>query len=102
MECRRWAEGALKSRGIQSIRTIQGLLCMAKKHSSKELDEACRKALSLEKFHLRDVRRQMMEKGDQPQFEFIQEHPLIRNLDFYGDIASFHEYETIKENTNEQ
>lgn len=90
-DCRRWAEGVLKNRGVQAIRTLQGLLALAKRHSSKSLDNGCRKALVLEMFHLRDVRRQMMNDDEQPQFEFIQEHPLIRNLDFYSGFASFHE-----------
>ena len=90
-DCRKWADGVLKNRGVQAIRTLQGLLSLAKKHSSKSLDNGCRKALVLEMFHLRDVRRQMMNDDEQPQFEFIQEHPLIRNLDFYSGFASFHE-----------
>ncbi len=90
-DCRKWADGVLKNRGVQSIRTLQGLLSLAKRHSAKSIEDGCRKAVVLEMFHLRDVRRQMMNDEEQPQFEFIQEHPLIRNLDFYSGIAVFHE-----------
>ena len=87
--CGRWAERVTKQRGVQSLRTIQGLLALARKHGSRSTDEACRRALDKELLHLREVRRLMGSEDDQPRFEFAQEHPLIRDMGFYGKIVSF-------------
>jgi transposase len=87
--CGRWAERVTKQRGVQSLRTIQGLLALARKHGSRSMDEACRRALDKELLHLREVRRLIGGGDDQPRLEFAQEHPLIRDMGFYGGIVPF-------------
>jgi len=95
--CGKWAEGVVANRGIQSIRTLQGLLFLARRHGTKILDKGCRKAMSLEMFHLRDVRGLMKNEEEQDEFEFVQEHPMIRKLDVYGEIAAFRDNDENQE-----
>ena len=80
-----WAEGVILHRGQEGIRSLLGLRQLTRKHTAKRLDQACERALSYGAFRLRDVRRLAENPPpDQPQeFEFMTEHPLIRDLDVY-------------------
>jgi len=100
--CGKWAEGVVRNRGVQSVRTLQGLLFLARRHGSRIIDKGCRKAMALEMFHLRNVRGLMGGEEEQEQFEFKQEHPLIRDLGVYGEIATFHDSSEIRIEENSQ
>ncbi len=77
-----WAQTMLDQRGIEGVRVLQGLLAMTGKYPADDLDKACALALSHGAYRLR-VLRQLM-KRPQRQTEFVQAHPLIRPMDFYG------------------
>jgi transposase len=87
-EVGRWAETVLQQRGIHSIRVIMGLVSLAQRHRDTELEQACRVARSHAAFRLRDVRNLLKRQvPPQEQFEFTQEHPLIRSLADYGALV---------------
>ncbi len=93
-EVGRWAETVLQQRGIHSIRVIMGLVSLAQRHRDTEIEQACRVARSHAAYRLRDVRNLLQRQAPpQEQFEFIQEHPLIRSLADYGALvqAAFEE-----------
>jgi len=92
----RWAEAVMKSRGIPGMRTVQGLLSLARKHTSAKIDRACRLALGHGAFRLRDVRALIDSREEQTEFEFMSEHPIIRNMHEYGRVVrvSFEQTET--------
>ena len=50
-----WAESMLKTRGIEGLRVLQGLLALANRHTGSELDQACQTALSYGVFRLRTL-----------------------------------------------
>lgn len=77
-----WAQTVLDQRGVQGVRVLQGLLAMTGKHPADDLESACALALSHGAFRLRALRTLM--KRPQRQAEFVQTHPLIRPMDFYG------------------
>jgi hypothetical protein len=58
------------------------------RHASKSLEDACEIALSHQAFRLRTI-RQILKRGGskQGQFEFIDEHPIIRPVSDYGRIV---------------
>jgi transposase len=85
---RQWAEAMLKNRGIEGIRVLQGFLCMSHKHKAEELENCCRQAAELGAYRLRELRGIMKSSVCQPEIPFLDEHPVIRNLDFYGKIVS--------------
>jgi hypothetical protein len=78
-----WAEGLMAQRGPEAMRTLQGLLALAREHPVSELERACGRAVHLGLWRLRDVRR-LLQQGEQVvQVDFLQVHPLIRDLSHY-------------------
>ena len=89
----RWAEIVVESRGIRGMRTVQGLLSLAGKHTSAKIDRACRLALGHGAYRLKDVRALVDSAEEQTKFEFTAEHPVIRNMNEYGRVVrtGFHD-----------
>jgi len=94
----RWSEAMLKARGIEGIRVLQGLVALTHKHDEPSIDRACEIALSHGAFRLRTIRtlirrdvgrsaRQDTLPGLAPGADFIDEHPIIRSLAEYGQLA---------------
>jgi transposase len=90
-----WAQSMLQSRGIEGVRVVMGLLSLANKHSRQSIEQACEIAHSHGAYQLRSL-RQLIEHHHrsfgsgtvaiQENFQFIQEHPIIRGL---GDYEQF-------------
>lgn len=88
----RWAEQVLGQRGVQGVRVLQGLVSLAGRHGDQQIEQACETALTHGAYRLRTIRELIRRQGPkQEQFEFIEEHPIIRSLSDYGDLvhASF-------------
>ena len=84
-----WAEAMLTARGIRGTRVLQGLLALAKKHSSDTLEKACEIALSHGCFQLQTIRHLLQRQtAKQEPLPFLDEHPLIRPLDDYAQIVT--------------
>lgn len=85
-----WAEALLVARGIEGTRVLMGLIALTKKHSSTELETACKTALSHGEFRLRVIRKLLACQPRQVQtaLPFLEEHPLIRPLDDYASIVA--------------
>lgn len=83
-----WATNMISRRGVQGLRTLQGLLSLSDKHSVKDLEKACEIAHSYGAYRLANVRRLIQKNAaKQEQMEFTQEHPLIRNIEVYGELV---------------
>jgi transposase len=82
-----WAEAMLQERGIQGVRVLLGLIHLTCKHRPSGIDEACRLALSHRAFRLKTLRRLLRDPSEQEEFDFIEEHPLIRHMSAYGCIV---------------
>jgi hypothetical protein len=83
-----WAQAVIRGRGIEGIRTVMGLLSLANKHAPHEIDQACRIAAGYGAFRLKNVRKLLASQApQQEQFEFTQDHPIIRPLDVYGELV---------------
>ena len=82
-----WAESMLQNRGIEGVRVLLGLLSLRRKHSTREIERACRIASGHESWQLRSLRL-LIERGqpaiEQSHFEFASEHPIIRPVADYG------------------
>jgi transposase len=84
----RWAAAMLLERGVAGIRVLQGLISLTHRHDSAAIDRACRIALTHQAFRLRAIRELIKRGGEeQGQFEFLQEHEIIRDLSSYGHIV---------------
>ncbi|MDP2138621.1 MAG: IS21 family transposase [Candidatus Didemnitutus sp.] len=78
-----WAEGLLAQRGPEAMRTLQGLLALAREHPVLELERACGRAVHLGLWRLRAVRQLLLQGEQVVQVDFLQVHPLIRDLSHY-------------------
>jgi transposase len=84
---RQWALGLVATRGIESIRVLHGMLNMTNKHPCEVLEKACETAHSYQEYRLATIRKLIKHNAPkQKEFEFLEKHPLIRNLSDYGDI----------------
>jgi len=81
-----WAEEMFKQRGPLAIRVLHGLLALAEKHPVGELEAACRQAVEYGAWRLRDLRA-LLDRAPARQLTFLEKHPLIRDLDAYGQIV---------------
>jgi hypothetical protein len=76
---------------VQSVRVLQGLLALSTKHSSAAIEQACRTAHSYGEYRLASIRKLIDHAGpDQQQFDFLEDHPVIRHLSHYGDVVRVH------------
>ncbi|MEO8225403.1 MAG: IS21 family transposase [Gammaproteobacteria bacterium] len=86
-----WAQAMLQNRGIEGVRVLLGLLSLTNKHSRPSIEQACQVAQSHGAYHLRSL-RQLIDRSNpapavQQSFEFIQQHPIIRDLGDYGQFV---------------
>jgi transposase len=89
--CEAWAKALLKRRGIRGLRVLQGLLSLKRRYEAEAIDSACATALEHGLFRLKDLRTLIGRGQVQAQFEFMEVHPLIRNLDYYGNLINHEE-----------
>jgi hypothetical protein len=84
----RWCESMLQHRGIEGVRVLQGLLGLSSRHACAEVDQACAVAQTHGAYRLRVLRELIKRQAPvQEQFEFIDKHPLIRDLADYGSFV---------------
>jgi len=75
------------ARGIEAVRVLHGLLNLTNKHPCAVIEKACETAPSYQAYRLATIRQLIKHSAPkQEEFEFLAEHPLIRNLSDYGDI----------------
>jgi transposase len=81
--CGAWAQAVYHHRPIDGIRAIQGLIPLSKKHPSEAMEKAAAKALARSGWHLREVKNALGEPVNLVQVDFLDVHPLIRDLSAY-------------------
>jgi hypothetical protein len=87
-ETSEWAAAMLQTRGIQGVRVLMGLKQLADKHSRDSIEQACRTAHSYGAYRLQTVRKLIGQNAPvQAQFEFLDEHPVIRPLVNYSEFV---------------
>ena len=82
-----WSEAMLQARGVEGIRVLIGLKALTSKHNATALNAACETAMTYGALRLRTIRKLLKRKGEaqqQKQFEFLEEHPVIRPLSDYS------------------
>ncbi len=84
--CGLWADQILEQRGPWGIRVLQGLVGMTRQHPVRVIEEACRQALTLQCYRLRELKALVRQPQEQLSMEFLQVHPLIRDLAEYEMI----------------
>lgn len=85
---RSWSQGLVAARGIEAVRVLHGLLNLTEKHSSADIERACETAHSYGEYRLATLRKLIRHAAPQQQaFEFLDDHPIIRNLSDYGQFV---------------
>lgn len=83
-----WSLGLVAQRGIEAIRVLHGLLNLIGKHPSAAIERACQTAHANGCYKLQPLRKLIQHAAaEQQSFDFLEEHPLIRNLSEYGDFV---------------
>ena len=76
------------------------LLAMRKKYPSSSIQKACSLALTHGAYRLRDLRELIRLPVKQDNFEFMTEHPLIRDMDEYRSFLDVINEETFQRKVN--
>jgi len=83
-----WGEAMLARRGIEGVRVLQGLLSLAHRHSADSIEKACEIAHLQMSYRLGEVRALVGQQASvQEQFEFAEEHEIIRSLSEYEQLV---------------
>lgn len=86
-----WAEAMIKQRGPIGFRAIYGLLALSRAHPIKVIESACERACANGAYRLRDLRRLMEQPVQQESFEWLEAHPIIRDMADYGTFVTQHQ-----------
>lgn len=78
-----WAETFLAQRGVYGLRTLQGVVALTKKHPAAALEQAAALAKRRGAWRLKDLRRLLTSDDKVVQVDFLESHPLIRDMDAY-------------------
>ena len=84
---RNWSLGLVAARGIEAVRVLHGFLNLTNKYPCDVVERACETAHSYQEYRLATIRKLIQHSAPkQEEFEFLEQHPIIRNLSDYGDI----------------
>ena len=78
-----WAEAMIKNRGLEGLRVLQGFLQLAAKHTPANVEAASELALTHGAWRLKELKSLLETPTRQEHFQFVQQHPLIRDLSHY-------------------
>ncbi len=81
-----WAQAMIQARGVEGVRVLVGLKSLAGNHEAEAMEHACEAALSHGAYRLRTIRELLKRRTheSQGQFDFLEEHPIIRPLSDYS------------------
>jgi transposase len=83
----RWAEEALSQRGVEAMRTIQGLLSLTRNYESSAIEQAADTAWRSGCYRYRTIKRLLEHGGAKQQtMEFMEEHTVIRSVLEYDEF----------------
>jgi len=85
--CGEWAQQVRLERGVEAIRVLLGLQQLARKAGHRVTDAACAQALHHHQWRLRDLRQWVAGPPPAEQLEFLERHPLIRDLGEYATVV---------------
>jgi transposase len=85
---RRWAQAMIEHRGPIGFRAIYGLLALSRAHPLKVIEAACEQACARGAYRLRDLRRLMEQPVEQAAFQWLEAHPVIRDMADYGTLVN--------------
>ena len=88
---RHWTRRMIEERGIAGVRVLQGFLNLSSRHCADAIEAACKEAMREGSWRLGRLRELCRRTAEQADFDFVTEHPVIRDMDTYQTIVSFKE-----------
>lgn len=84
----RWADAVIAGRGVEAARVFQGVLAMARKHSSDKIEQACEIAWRSGAINCRIIRTLLKRQApaSQTTMDFMEDHAIIRPIAEYGNF----------------
>jgi transposase len=83
-----WAEAMIKARGVEGTRVLMGILNLASRNSTADIERACDLALGYGAYHLRTIRTLLKRQAPKQEvLPFLSDHPVIRPLSEYGQFV---------------
>jgi transposase len=85
--CGEWAQRVRIERGVEAIRVLLGFLKLSRRVGKPMLEAVCTQATANNAWRLRDLRRYLEGRPAPQQLNFMEQHPLIRDLGEYGALV---------------
>jgi len=87
-QCGLLAIEVVAQRGAPGIRVLQGLNALGRKYTNRAIDQACEQAIGMSAFHLKEIKGLLArtDHHNQENFEFMDKHPLIREMSEYTQM----------------
>lgn len=87
----RWGEGVLTARGLAGERALVGVSEMSRQYGARVVEVGAELAAAAGHWHLPELRDHCRQIALQRRdgLQLTQEHPLIRSLDHYAQVAPF-------------
>jgi hypothetical protein len=85
--CGTWTAKMYALRGVEGIRVLQGFLGLVDDHPIGAIERASQRALDQGAWRLRELKALLAEPSAQLSMDFLESHPLIRNLDDYAHLT---------------
>lgn len=84
-----WTQAFFAQRGVYGLRALQGVVSLTKEHPAAALEQATATARRRGLWRLKDLRRLLTSDDKVEQVDFLDRHPLIRDMDAYRlDVLS--------------
>ena len=83
-----WAEAMIRTRGVEGVRVLLGLLSLCGRHPTSAIEQACEIAQGYGEYRLRTIRALLKRQAPKQELlPFVSDHPMIRSMSEYGQFV---------------
>jgi transposase len=83
-----WAEAMIRTRGVEGVRVLLGLLSLSGRHPTSAIEHACEIAQGYGEYRLRTIRALLKRQAPKQELlPFVSDHPMIRSMSEYGQFV---------------
>jgi transposase len=83
-----WSEAMIRTRGVEGVRVLLGLLSLSGRHPTSAIEQACEIAQGYGEYRLRTIRALLTRQAPkQEMLPFVSDHPMIRSMSEYGQFV---------------
>ena len=83
-----WAEAMIRTRGVEGVRVLMGLLSLSGRHPTSAIEQACEIAQGYGEYRLRTIRALLKRQAPKQELlPFVSDHSMIRPMSEYGQFV---------------